>query len=287
MYNLRYHIASLAAVFLALAVGLVLGTVVAERGMLTDQSAALVEDLQQEFDEINATNAELREGLERHQSFAEDLVPVVVQDALAGQDVMIVAGTGRVDGLSAAEDSVRGAGGVSALASIREAGLGLEADAPAGLEEFFADRGETMQPPGPDLQRQVADVLVEEWAEADERPLTELLVDEGLLGVESLSETATVDAVVIMAVASEAEGCDPFALALAEAESAADGLAVGAESLSSEGGVARALADEGFSAVDHVGTAQGQFSLVWILAGRAEGYFGAGPGADAYYPPPG
>ena len=34
MYNLRYHIASLVAVFLALAVGLLLGTVVVERGEL-------------------------------------------------------------------------------------------------------------------------------------------------------------------------------------------------------------------------------------------------------------
>ena len=287
MYNLRYHIASLVAVFLALAVGLVLGTVVAERGMLTDQSAALVEDLQRQFAEMNETNNELRQDVERDQAFAEDLVPVVVAGTIASQDVMIVVSTGRVDGLSAAQEAIEQGGGVHALASIREGGLGLDSSAPDGLETYFSERGETMQSPGEELQRQVAGALVEEWASADERPLTELLVQEGLLGMESLSDTATVDAVVIMAGAEQGEGADPFGLALAEAMEDAGGRAVGAESLTAQDGVARAVADEGYSAVDHVGTAQGQFSLVWILAGRAEGYYGAGPGAEAYYPPPG
>lgn len=286
MYNLRYHIASLAAVFLALAVGLVLGTVVAERGMLTDQSAALVEDLQRQFDEINKTNSELRAGLERDQTFAEDLVPVVIANALPGQDVMVVAGTGRVDGLGSVQDGVEQAGGVPALATIREAGLGLEQAAPPGLEQYFSDRGETMESPGPELERQVADALVREWARAADRPLTEILTDDGLLRLESMSETATVDAFVVMAAAEDGEGCDSFALALAKAADASGRVAVGAESLSSEDEVARAVAGEGLSAVDHVGTAQGRYSLVWILARRAEGYFGAGNGADAFYPPP-
>jgi hypothetical protein len=50
MYNLRYHIVSLVAVFLALTVGLVLGTVVVERGVLTKQRAALVGDLTKQYD---------------------------------------------------------------------------------------------------------------------------------------------------------------------------------------------------------------------------------------------
>jgi len=286
MYNLRYHIASLVAVFLALAVGLVLGTVVAERGMLTDQSAALVEDLQRQFDEITKTNSELRKGLERDQSFAEDIVPLVIAGELAGQDVMVVAGTGRVDGLSPVQEGIDQAGGVASLATLREPGLGLDETAPPGLAEYFADRGDTMEPPGPGLEQQVADALVREWARAADRPLTAVLVDGGLLRLDSLSDTATVDAFVIMAAAEEGEGCDPFALALAKAADSGGHVAAGAESLTSDAGVARALADEGFSAIDHAGTAQGRFSLIWILGRKAEGYFGLGDGADAVYAPP-
>ena len=64
MYNLRYHIASLVAVFLALSVGLVLGSIVVERGTLDEQREALVTSLQQEFTELNAENKLLKARVE-------------------------------------------------------------------------------------------------------------------------------------------------------------------------------------------------------------------------------
>ena len=44
MYNIRYHIASLVAVFLALALGLVLGGLVVQQGTFSKQQKALVEE---------------------------------------------------------------------------------------------------------------------------------------------------------------------------------------------------------------------------------------------------
>src|SRR5574340_14803 len=92
MYNLRYHIASLVAVFLALSVGLILGTVVAERGMITDQATALVSDLQQRFDEISAENEQLQAGMERDRAFAEEVVPTLTAGNLQGRNVFIFVG---------------------------------------------------------------------------------------------------------------------------------------------------------------------------------------------------
>jgi hypothetical protein len=284
MYNLRYHIASLVAVFLALAVGLVLGTVVAERGMLTDQGSALVDDLQRRFDEISTQNEELRTGLENDRAFAEDLGPYVIGGALAGQDVAIVVGTGRVDGLNAANACVNEAGGTSFVASLETPGLALADTAPEGLVSYFAARGIEMADPGSALEGQVAGALIAEWRNVGQRPLTDLLVSSGLLGLESMSETATVDGLVIMASADG--GADSFALALGRAIREGGGVAVGAEAQFTESGVAGACADEGFSAVDHLATVQGRYSLAWLLARRAEGVFGTGDRAEAYYPPP-
>lgn len=283
MYNLRYHIASLVAVFLALAVGLVLGTVVAERGMITDQGSALVEDLQRRFDEISSTNGELRAGLERDRAFAEDLGPVLTAEALAGHDVIVLVGTGRVDGLNSVNAAVEEAGGVPVVVSLEEPGLNFADTAPEGLVGYFMARGQEMADPGDALEEQVAAALATEWQTGGSRPLTELLVSSGLLGVESMSDTASVDAIVIMAAADG--GADPFALALGRALTEADGIAVGAEAETTESGVAAACAEAGLSAVDHVATVQGRFSLVWLLAGRAEGVFGSGDAAEAYYPP--
>lgn len=283
MYNLRYHIASLVAVFLALAVGLVLGTVVAERGMITEQGSALIEDLQRQFEKITAKNAELTTDLERDRAFAEDLEPVIVSDALAGYDVAVLVGTGRVDGLNAANAAIEEASGAPFVVSLEEPGIGLADNAPEGLVGYFASRGAEMADPGSALIEQVATALVAEWRTGGARPLTELLMSSGLVGVESMAETATLDAIVVMAAADG--GVDPFALALGEAMVDAGGVAVGAEAESTASGVAAACAQEGLSAVDHLGTVQGRFSLVWLLASRAEGVFGAGDAAEAYYPP--
>ena len=113
MYNLRYHVASLVAVFLALAVGLLLGTVVAERGVITDQSSALVAGLQERFDEISAANDELRIGLERDREFAEDAATALVDGRLAGRRVVVLVGAGRVDGVGDVERAIADAGGTA------------------------------------------------------------------------------------------------------------------------------------------------------------------------------
>ena len=283
MYNLRYHIASLVAVFLALTIGLLLGTVVAERGTITEQGSALAEGLQRRFDEISATNEELRLGLERDRAFAEELAPALTEGVLAERDVVVVVGTGRVDGLNAVNAALTQAGASPFVTSLESPGLELDTSAPEGLVGYFSARGEEMADPGSALVEQVAEALVAEWRDAGPRPLTALLVEAGLVGVEGLEETATVDAIVIMA--ADGEDADPFALALGHALTDAGGIAVGAEADSSDADVAASCAGEGFSAVGHMGTVQGRFSLVWLLAGRAEGVFGTKDAAEGFYPP--
>lgn len=282
MYNLRYHIASLVAVFLALAIGLLLGTIVAERGMITDRSTALVQDLQRRFDEISATNQELRVGLDRDRAFAEDLVPLVTRDVLSGRNVVTLVGKGRVDGLNSVNASLVQAGATAAVVSLERPGLGLEDSAPQGLVGYFARRGERMAEPGPALTEQVAHALASEWRTSGPRPLTGLLAEAGLLGVDGLTDTTIVEAVVIMA-AHEGKA-DPFAIALGHAMKGANAVVVGAEAGSSETGVAASCAGEGFSSVGHLETAQGRFSLVWLLAERATGIYGTQDGAEGYYP---
>ncbi|MDO8848569.1 MAG: copper transporter [Coriobacteriia bacterium] len=283
MYNLRYHIASLVAVFIALSVGLLLGTVVAERGMITDQTTELVADLQARFDEISAQNAELEAGLARDRAFAESAVAPLTAGQLAGRNVAIIVGTGRVDGIAAVSEAVSGAGGTTLTAALMTPALGLDAVEPEGLAGYFQLRGIEMAEPGEELERQVAEALVAEWRAGADQPLTQLLASTGLLSIESSDGTATVDAVVLMG--SQESGCDAFGLALGRSMDAAGGVALGAESSAADGGCAAVCSAEGLSAVDHVATAQGRFSLVWILAGRAEGYFGSGAGAQSFYPP--
>jgi len=283
MYNLRYHIASLVAVFLALSVGMILGTVVAERGMITDQTSSLVADLQARFDEIQASNDALQVGLDRDRSFAEESVVPLTAGQLAGKNVAVLVGANGIDGAKVVTEAIATAGGTTFTAVLQRPALGLDTAEPAGLAGFFQLHNVEMAEPGEALERQVAEALVAEWRLGAAQPLTALLAAEGLLQIESTSGTATVDAVVVVG-AGEAE-CDPFALAVARSMSAAGGTAAGAESVLLEDGVAAACVNEGLPAVDHMDTPQGKVSLVWILAGRARGYYGSGTGAEAFFPP--
>lgn len=284
MYNLRYHVASLVAVFLALAVGLLLGTLVAERGMITDQSSALVAGLQERFDEISAANDELRVGLEQDRQFADDAADLLIAGRLEGMRVVVLTGAGRTDGVGAVEQAIADAGGAAVVVEMRQPGLGLGTTEPEGLAGYLFGRGIEIAQPGEALYRQVADALVAEWTGQEPRELSELLDSAGLLDVPgSLDETAPIAAVVVMAPADE--GADAFGLAFAGSMEEAGGVGVGAESADAGTGVAAACAQAGLPAVGHVTTAQGRVSLVWLLGGGARGYYGPAQGTDGFYPP--
>ncbi len=284
MYNLRYHVASLVAVFLALTVGLVLGTVVAERGTLEGQSSTLVADLQKQFAQIQKDNADLRSGLERDRSFAEDVVPALTAGALSGKNVAVLVNTGRSNGLSAVVTAIEAAGGTAVVLTQESAAMGLDEAIPEGLPDLlggsFAD--ETAAPASDAFKDAVAEALAMELRRAGNRPVLDVLIESGALSSDSKSDIAEVEGCVFMTSFSGQP--DDLSARVAGALGVHGAMVVGAEATSQSTGVAAESVDRGFSALDNVDTPQGAYSLVWLLTGRATGYFGIGPGADAVYP---
>lgn len=93
MFDMRYHIASLVAVFLALAIGILLGTVIVDRGILVNQQRSMVKNIENGFDAIRTENRTLNEEVKAQREFASQVMPLTVRDRLAGQNVMIIATT--------------------------------------------------------------------------------------------------------------------------------------------------------------------------------------------------
>ncbi len=284
MYNLRYHVASLVAVFLALTVGLVLGTVVAERGTLDGQSSSLVADLQKQFAQIQRDNADLRSGLERDRSFADDMVPALTSGMLTGKTIAVLVNSGRGNGLNAAVSAIEQAGGAPVVLTLDAPNVGLDEAIPEGLPALlgssFAD--ETAVPASEAFRDALADALSMELRRSGSTPLLDALMKQGVLTVTDKDALTSVDGCVLM---TSFDGRpDDFSAKLAGAFSVHGAMVVGGEATNQVTGVAAEAADRGFSAVDNVDTPQGRFSLVWLLAGRASGHFGVGQGADALYP---
>jgi hypothetical protein len=94
--SLRYHIVSLVAVFLALALGIVVGSTVLQEGTVSVLRATS-ERVRQESDKNSRENFALKQEQARLQSFGAAVLPELVQDRLKGRPVVLI-DTDKVDG---------------------------------------------------------------------------------------------------------------------------------------------------------------------------------------------
>lgn len=89
MINLRYHIVSLVAVFLALALGVVMGSTVfkdslsAAQRTLTNAVVNQAETLRQQKNQLDAENSDLK-------TFGAAVLPVLLRDKLRGRHVVVL-----------------------------------------------------------------------------------------------------------------------------------------------------------------------------------------------------
>ncbi len=96
MINFRYHVVSLTAVFLALAIGLVVGTAALNGPVadsLKDQVTALSKDNSNFRDQAN----QYRDELNRAQDFATEVAPALLSGKLAGRKMVLMALPGSQD----------------------------------------------------------------------------------------------------------------------------------------------------------------------------------------------
>lgn len=89
-YSSRYHAASLAAVFLALAVGILIGVGFGS-DIVTGTAADLESSLASDLDEARAEADELESEVEAERSFSAEIYPAVVEGRLAGDRIALVA----------------------------------------------------------------------------------------------------------------------------------------------------------------------------------------------------
>jgi hypothetical protein len=153
--SLRYHIVSLVAVFLALALGIVVGSTVLQEGTVSALRATS-QEVRQRSEENRTENLALKQEISRLQAFGTAVLPELVQDRLKGRSVVLV-DTDKVDGglrdgvRKVLEDAGANVDGQITFADDRLA-LGSDADRTAitrllGVEDAAPDvlRGELVE----------------------------------------------------------------------------------------------------------------------------------------------
>ena len=95
MPDLRYHLISLISVFLALAVGVLLGTAIADRGVRDAQIQDIRNDLESQRELISERDeniSELQQQLSANEAVIQGMSETVISERLTGQSVALASG---------------------------------------------------------------------------------------------------------------------------------------------------------------------------------------------------
>jgi hypothetical protein len=122
-YSARYHVASLAAVFLALGIGILIGTGLG-KNVVSDTTRRLEASLKSDLDSARSQASALRGQLRQQQDFAQTVYPALTNQALPSTRLAVVA-------LGGLDDSLRG--------DIKQV-VGLENKTGARVHEFAVVR---------------------------------------------------------------------------------------------------------------------------------------------------
>lgn len=120
MINFRYHVVSLTAVFLALAIGLVVGTA-ALNGPVADTLRNQVTAVSQDNSNLRDQQNQFRDELNRAQDFAGEVAPALLNGKLTGRTILVLALPGSNDYVDQVIAMLRVAGaGITAKVTVQD-----------------------------------------------------------------------------------------------------------------------------------------------------------------------
>jgi hypothetical protein len=122
VFDFRYHALSLAAVLLALAVGVVIGVAIGDSDLVSSAKSGIVHQLKEEVSGAQHHVSQLDSQLAGQETFANDLYPIAVHGLLSGRSVGLVFLGGSSNPVNAqVRDAVTQAGGdLATVVAVRE-----------------------------------------------------------------------------------------------------------------------------------------------------------------------
>jgi hypothetical protein len=284
MFDLRYHVASLAAVFVALIVGILVGVGLAGSGVTKEADLRVArsqrDDAQRDLD---AAKAQLQEQAKTQKAF-EIAYPRIMESLLIGKRFAVLFVGPRDGSISQAiEDTFSDAG---AAPSAREISLSVPVDA-QNLDNVLFNKGpQFVKYVGNDKLESLGDALGTEFASGGQTPLWRVLGRQ-LIGERNGNTRQRVDGVVVArTVKPQAGDTARFLHGLYAGLTAAGVPVVGVEKSGTATTAVKVYRDRGLSAIDDIDLATGRVALALVLAGAAAGSYGTAKGADAVLPTP-
>ncbi len=256
MFDLRYHVASLAAVFLALVIGILVGVGISDRGLVDRAQRGLLEQrvakLQSDLKDARQHADNLAAQQRATQAFVTDTYPELMANRLRGKTIALVFLGPADPKVQASLEQALTDAGASGWARVRA--LKLPLDVPQVDNALSGD---------PALARYVGDSrlpalgksLAEELAAGGKAPLWTTLAEQ-IVAERTGSEKRPADAVIVVRTAGKSQS------------------------------TVTAFQRNGISSVDDIDQPIGRFALTLLVDGAKAGHYGVKPSAaDGVLPP--
>lgn len=260
MPDLRYHVISLISVFLALAIGVLLGIAMSDREIITDRLRSEVSGIQEQLDEQRELLGERNQELSQQERYLEEISEVMVSDSLQGVDVALIRGPwANEDVAQSLESTLTSEAGADLTSFVR-------LPAPTPVDDAAGNA------PEPELQyaEEARDILG--FLGDAETPQVVIFVGGGEIPLNAPegSEEALEDAQRAMFNVLLESGVRVIA----------------AESSTSPRSEVPLFQDLGIASVDNVDTEFGQAAVVQLANSFEDGTYGTKPTASSLFPPP-
>jgi len=316
MVDFRYHLVSIIAVFLALAVGIVLGTTTIN-GPVLDTLNRRMDSLSTDRDTLRSDNDVLTKRLADEDNYAQAVLPFAVAGRLAGERIVMVSTHDAPAETRNGTAQVLMTAGATIVGRVQLTSKFTDPEHSAALQRVVEQVvGGTPSGAGTAPQHaanQLATALTTRTRDASTglNPETDrvvrLFLDADLVTLEGDSPARSSVVVFVAALPEErdVEGRDERVRGVNEVVAAISRQAAAVVTISptggaAEGGVLSSLRRDDnlttdVSSVDRADTASGQTAVVFALAERlraaasagdrpAAGHYGTGPGADKPLP---
>jgi hypothetical protein len=286
MFDYRYHALSLAAVLLALMIGVLLGVAIGDSNLVSSAKNGIVANLNSEVSSSRRQAGQLQEKLANEEAFATGLYPLAVHELLAGRTIgLVFLGESSNQINSLVRTAVAQAGGsVTTVVAVREP-LDIE-----GLEHEAAGTHYATLGSSTELVERFGDLIGRQLVSGGQLVDRELIsrVRASLLSAFDGQLTRLEGLVVVRAEPSrmstvQGEASAAFESGLVAGVAAVRVPAVGVELTSTNPSQIPWYRGKGLSSVDDLEDLAGQAALDYALAGDG-GSFGVKSTADSLLP---
>lgn len=275
MFDLRYHLASLTAVFVALVLGILIGIGLSTTETVRESDLQNLErevaGLKRDLDAERARAARLEQQQKGTAGFIEDAYPALMHDRLAGKRFALVFAGSIDERIQQSVERTLQDGGAGGLARVRALELPLD---PRMVSRVLDGAQPFESYEGDDNLGSLGQDLATELIDGGETPLWDTLSGQ-LVEEQEGGFRRAVDGVVVARTAEPQRGATTQFLAGFYRGLASTGRpAVGVEMSDTRPSTLESFSRRELSTIDHLNLQIGRLALALLLAGGEEGQYG-------------